>query len=101
MRYKSDPPLCSYSHGNCLLREDNVIPQAVLTVHHFRDIHLYQEHEVVVLFLNVTNRLGEAKPTDVSNVVHPQVEYHMMGRMALRRRRRLVQGGHRHAVSVR
>ena len=50
------------------------MPQKFVEVHRVRDIHLRQEHEVIVPLLDGKNRLGEAKAKDVPNIVRPQVE---------------------------
>ena len=52
----------------------------VAAVHRIQDLHIRQEHEVVVPLLDGPNIMGESKPMAVPNVIHPQVEPNGAGR---------------------
>ena len=90
------PPLCPPSRGDCCLGAENVICYVVAAVHRIRDIFINHEYEVIFPLLDEMNRLEEAEPMAILNVVCPQIEFHGAGRPMLGQRRR-----HVPAVNVR
>ena len=85
-RDQSDPPLGYPFHGDRSLGADDVIPQAVVTLHRGRYIRFLQDHEVLVPSLYGNNYLWDFKAVSVPNIVLPQVESQGAGQMVLRRR---------------
>ena len=63
----------SPDRGDFVLVEDDAISQSVVTVHIWY-LHICQEHEVIVPFLNSTNCLEEDESAAILNIVRLQVE---------------------------